>query len=325
MHRTRKVHFLCTVFGLAIACETPLERAPVQSDVVDLRVDYPAPDNGIQVRTPALAVGPYEEVMYCYYTTYTGPTSGIVGMIPFYSKTYGHHMFLKAVPVDKEYEDESLVDCTEAEPDRMPVLVQAVQNEMPDGTGDWVNLMPGYAFRLEEGQQFKIDAHFINPTDQSLLLNTAVNLELIPEEEVDHWVGSFDMDGVNFEIPPGVDQEISFDCALPTGSSVLSVGGHMHENGSRYLVELIRNQGSTPILEVDDWQSSYRYTPPTRFMRPGEVTIQEGDRLRTTCTWDNPYDAALTFPDEMCTTFGVASDLKSAYLCENGHTVRDGQ
>lgn len=325
---TVRIPRYCALFLVSmLACETPSQTPTPQADVVDLRVAYPVPEEGIQIRTPDLSVEPYEEVMYCYYDTYTGPPVGVVGMLPLYSKTYGHHVFLKAANDADDTPTGALVDCTSAEVEQMKesVFVQAVHNYFPDGTGDWLSLFPGYAFRLEQNQRLKLDAHFINPTDSALLANAAVNLELIPENEVEEWVGSFDLDGVNFEIPPGPNQSISFDCALPEGSAVLSVGGHMHENGTRYTVELIRGDTKIPLLDVPAWSEAYRYSPPMSNFWPGDIRIEEGDLIRTTCRWDNPTSNPLSYPEEMCTTFGVATGLLSSFLCENGEVIRDGQ
>ena len=311
-----------------LAC-AEVEEEPVkeESAVLDLRVDFPEPADGVQFLTPDLEIDPYEEVMYCYYDAYEGPEAGIVGMLPLFSKAYGHHVFLKDT---KDWDDTptgTLLDCTSGELVEMQesVFVQSVQNFYPNGTGDWLSLLPGYAFHLEENQQFKLDVHFINATEEALLANAAVNLELVPAEEVHTWVGGFDLDLVHFEIPPGEDTSISFDCPLPTGSSVISLGGHMHEHGLSYRVDLVRGEDLRPILQIDDWSEEYRYSAPMEMFWPGDVLIEEGDLLRTTCTWSNYEQQSLSYPDEMCTTFGVATGLTSGLLCQNGDIVEDGQ
>lgn len=41
----------------------------------------------------------------------------------------------------------------------------------------------------------------------------------------------------------------------------------------------------------------------------------EGDLLRTHCTWFNPQEEPLGFPDEMCTTSGALLGMESAQFC----------
>lgn len=320
-----------TVTGLLfpLACSKSVESECEEKEcsVVDLRVDYPQPVNGVQFLTPDLEVDPYEEVMYCYYDAYEGPAMGIVGMLAFYTRSYGHHALLKNT---KDWDDTptgTLVDCTDGELQEMrePAFLQSVSNYFPDGTGDWLSLLPGYAFRLEENQRVKVDVHFINPTDEALVTNAAINLELVPEEEVHTWLGGFDLDLVNFEIPSGEEVSASFDCPLPPGSSVISIGAHMHDHGKSYQVDLVRGEELISILNIEHWLEEYRYSSPIRSYWPGEVTIQEGDVLRTTCTWHNPGASPLVYPNEMCTTFGVATGLRSGLLCENGEITEDGQ
>ena len=78
-------------------CTEPVEPVePEEEAFVDIRVDFPDPvDEGQQFLTPDLEIGPYEEIMYCYYDTYVGPAAGVVGLLPMYSRTYVHHLLLR--------------------------------------------------------------------------------------------------------------------------------------------------------------------------------------------------------------------------------------
>ena len=293
---------------------------PDEESLVDIRAEFPAPqDGGQQFLTPDLEIEPYEEIMYCYYDTYVGPAAGVVGLLPMYSRTYVHHLLLRALESD-ETPDGTLEDCTVPNENQMvePVFLQEIQMFFPDGSGDWLSLLPGYAFRIEENQKLKLDVHFVNPTQDALLANVAVNLELIPEEEVEVWLGGFELDKAGLELAPGERTTASFDCPMPAGSSILSLGGHMHSSGEAFRVELVRGEEVTRLYDVPDWLPEYRFASPRSLYFPGQVQMEEGDLLRTTCTWNNETDQVLTFPDEMCTTFGVATDIMYGLICENG-------
>jgi hypothetical protein len=85
---------------------------------------------------------------------------------------------------------------------------------------------------------------------------------------------------------------------------VLAAGPHMHRLGKAFKTEILRGGLETDkvmLVEVPKWnfdlQEAYR----------SEQIIQPGDKLRTTCTYDNPSDKRVTFgettEDEMCFDF----------------------
>ena len=59
---------------------------------------------------------------------------------------------------------------------------------------------------------------------------------------------------------------------------------HMHQIGSSIRVDLVRADGSKScVINVPKWdfhwQGSYQFTQP--------IKVNAGDRLQTTCVWDN--------------------------------------
>ena len=46
--------------------------------------------------------------------------------------------------------------------------------------------------------------------------------------------------------------------------------------------------------------------------------IAAEDTLRTACTYENVHGEDLRFPQEMCTTKGLALGLEDAVFCVNG-------
>ena len=72
------------------------------------------------------------------------------------------------------------------------------------------------------------------------------------------------------------------------------------------------------IYEVEDWLPDYRFAAPvTHFGREG-YAVEAGDVFRTHCTYLNNGETELSYPDEMCTTFGVAFPLEEPIRCEAG-------
>jgi len=317
------------LLGLHGAC-TPSARdtAPtVDEDVLDLRVDWPdPPEGGLQIVTPDIELAPYDDILQCAYGEWDGPDMGVVSMVPLHPQQFHHHSLLKDVPPTDPNQTGDWVPCGGPEDSggmqRAPLFHAVLIDEL-QGDGDYLSLPEGMAMRLPAGQRWSADVHYINTTDQTVLVNNAFNLGLVPASEVTRWISSFEHDIGALDIPPGGEFSASFDCPVGEATNILSLSTHMHSYGTRYRIELVRTDGSTQLLvDVPSWDADYRYQPPRGDFKPGEVPVAPGDVVRTTCTWFNGTDSTLTFPTEMCTTSGVALDLQQPLYCENG-TVLD--
>jgi len=313
------------VLGLACQGETPGPTvtdsdtsAEEESDVIDLRARFPEPDeNTIQIVSPDMEVGPFTDLEMCYYGSYDGPDVGVNSFVQFHPFDFHHHSFLRNTPDEDTYEDGAFVPCPPASGGMArSQIFQAVKLADPKGDGDWISVPEGYAFAFPRGQRWYADLHYINTSEKPLIVNTAFNLGVVPAEEVHTWISTYDFDICDFTLPPQEVTAVSFDCPLPAGANVLSVFAHMHEAGQNYQVELVRADGTAQTLLETAWGLDYRYSPPNETYQPGEMVAEEGDVLRTTCTWNNTTDQAIMCPEEMCTTQGVASGMNGMTFCE---------
>jgi len=311
---------------LLIACEPDVIDSSYEmpDDVIDLRAVYPdPPEGGLQILTPDLAIPPFTEILWCYYDTWYGPDMGINSFVELHPVQYHHHSLVKDASSLESVSDGQFASCTDIEEAggmQIAPLVHASFLAGPRGDGSIVNMPSNMAFRLETGQKYSADIHYINSTDQTLLINSAFNIGLVPADEVEHWVAGFDLDVGYFELPADEETTLAFDCELETDVSVLTLLAHAHQWGTKYKIELISEDGGSEVLMDIDWKEEYRWSSPTVFFRLDDITIDEGDRIRTTCTWDNTSGGILSFPAEMCTTSGVAVGLSEPLFC-NGELV----
>ena len=290
------------------SCESPSEPnapgIPEGVDCVDLREDWrEAGENEYRIEVPTMVVPPGEEILFCYYGTYDGPDSGVVGFFPQEPTGFLHHTLLKRV-VDDEYEDGHLMDCTAPElqwPPK-PVLFESVGS----GTGGWINLPEGIAFKLSQGQRWVADVHYVNVSPDTICMNTAFYLDLVPEAEVDSYAAAFNLDAGGFTLPPEAETTESFHCEWEDDLNILSLSGHMHEHGEVFDV-LHHSPDSPPasVYRIDDWDPRFQSGAPVTYWEIGEFPVERGDSFETRCTWFNEEDSDLGYPDEMCTTFGV--------------------
>jgi hypothetical protein len=132
------------------------------------------------------------------------------------------------------------------------------------------------------------------------------------------WLGSLEID-----VPPGGTQTVVGDCHTGLRASepvtMLASWPHMHQTGTSIKTDLIRggNTDNTEnLVDVPAWnfhnQIYYPHDPP--------VQIAVGDVLRTTCTFQNPYDYPVSFGegtgDEMCFDFSLVYPI-TAFDFEN--------
>lgn len=317
---------------LLLACVEPREsffatEANQQNDT-DLREDIPdAPEHGITFQSPDFTVPPYTEIMYCYAGTYTGPTVGVNFLQVFQSLPYAHHTLLKVAP--SPVQDGVLEDCTyldgEQEMSELAPMFEAVGIEPEVGfNGNWFNLPEKVAFKLEHNQQWILEMHYVNTSENEILVNSAINLGFISIEEVEGFASPLHLDAGGVEVSPGAST-FTFDCEWPMDVNLLSIMGHMHNTGSKFTIEHIKPNGESALIyNVEEWLGGvYPFFPYFENFDPGELEIQAGDVFRTHCEWDNPTQDTLGFPEEMCTVGGVVYPLDTPFTCyEQDHLTR---
>jgi hypothetical protein len=177
----------------------------------------------------------------------------------------------------------------------------------------------GVAIQFQEGQKYVLDMHYINTTGCTMIVQNGVNIGTVALEEVENWAAPMRMDGGIVELPSGEETVVTYDCEFETDMTILSVGGHMHEHGTSYLVEHVdSSESATAIYDIDPWDEEYRDFPLLENFGDGELEVKQGDAFRTHCTWFNSTEGLLTFPEEMCTTFVVAYPLEKAVSCVLG-------
>jgi hypothetical protein len=121
------------------------------------------------------------------------------------------------------------------------------------------------------------------------------------------WLGT-----VRIDIPPNTtgystagDCDTSF---LDEPVNILSSWPHMHELGESLTTEILRGgdeAAKEPLVAVDGWNFNNQIYHP----HSPAVPVNPGDVLRTTCTYDNDSDTAVTVGegtgDEMCFNFAL--------------------
>ena len=173
--------------------------------------------------------------------------------------------------------------------------------------GGGARTMPeGYGVRVKPGSLIAVQLHYYSLTtpgpDQ-----TQVNLRVSETElgwaDVQPWTEVAWVLGLGMEIPAKTDDVTHvFEYTEEDSPFTLhDLALHMHTMGQSGEMRVIRQNGdeeclvSVPRWDFN-WQTAYALAEP--------VTVNPGDTVRLTCTWDNPTDDDAAWGegtgDEMC-------------------------
>lgn len=286
----------------------------VPCEGVDHTESFPDSPDVYQVASPVLQIPANSEILWCFFGAYEGPDAGVVD-VQMQSSAEGlmHHAVLHRY--DGERADGALIDCTDLQ-DQLalgPPLFE-ISNTSDNS---WFDLPEGFAYKLSQGQRWAADVHYINLTDEPICINVAWDLDLVDADEVETFVGAYNLDVADFEVPPGQHTR-AFECAWPQDVTLLSISGHMHFHGDSFAVDWL---GRDRVYAVEEWEDEYRFSSPVTTFEPGELAVPEGAVFRSACTWDNGGASTLRFPEEMCTTYGIAYPLDAPLLCADGEWI----
>ena len=298
--------------------------AELTDTTVDLRLtdaDYtlPSPDADVWWG-PEIEVAAGEDRVFCYFGTYTGPDVGVKTLTTF-QNDFGHHLVLMGTTASElDYPDGTVIDCTETGSLDMTTIEPMV---LPTGAfvgGEALlgqTLLPeGMAVKMDEGQRWVLQAHYINTGPDPIRAQDVAVLEYLDPAVVETWAAPMAMSHGSFSIPPGESGTVTMDCAFEQEWSVLYMLGHMHEWGTSIKLEQITPAETKVVLEVAEWSAEFRDAPPITRYADGEYDIPVDATFRTTCTWFNDTDEPLEFPHEMCVSVGMVYPQTTTVICD---------
>ena len=270
----------------------------------DNRVAIPdAPDSGLgmQFVMPEWTVPAGEELMWCWVTEWTPEQDVMVtGFQGFQAELGGHH--LVALGTSVPFEANYAYDCTDL--DSMNALEPLV---LPD-PGQQSHLPEGYAVRVPAGNQVVLQSHYVNYTDQDLLVADVVHL-YFADATADVVEASYViLNHGALELEQGL-VEAEVGCVMPADQAeynVTSLFGHMHELGSSLRIDVDQGAGLERLYEIEQWDVDFRDVPPITHWEPTEpLTLQAGDQLHLGCSFNNTTGHVVHFPEEMCTAVAL--------------------
>ena len=306
---------------LFAGCSLSPENATKSSEihVEDVRFDVPAaPERGFQWVMPDIEVPAFADQHTCIAGTYDGPDIGANQIETYQADGYGHHLLVWTGEVDPDlYPDGAAFDC--ADPSTMsgwlPIFIVHPDRSESGAVIASAMLPEGMGISLESGTRTITQVHYLNASDHAIRTRDVVNVTSIPAEDVATWAAPWGDGLTDMPLTPGEATTLTFDCAWPKAVSLLTLFGHMHQHGSSFSVDHLAGDSSVRLMDIPEWDPTYRDTPPlTEWEMPG-LPVAAGDVFRTSCTFYNDDDHELNYPDEMCASAGIAYPSKTPMFC----------
>ena len=160
---------------------------------------------------------------------------------------------------------------------------------------DWAQI-PGFGYRVEKGDQIRIETMIHNPTATSY---EKVFLEIsIPyaddatpapvKNAYPAWMDVASCENSGYDLPPGASKKTG---TVPVKYSgiLLGVGGHMHDYGQQLTLEDSTAKDPVAVLPAKtDAQGHLVSIPVVTFFQTGGYHFAAGDNLTITATYNNP-------------------------------------
>ena len=291
-------------FGLALAgCGSNPQG---ETNIRDLRIEVPAADPAyLDFVTNEAIIQPGEDKMFCRDFVYDGPDIAYSDIITMQGK-FGHHLIPLAKPATSPVKED--YDCskmTNFEPLTIPL-----GDKYPEGFGTF----------LPKGKVVVLQMHYVNTSSTPIRVRDVLRLKKKDISTVTNWTSALITANSEIVIAPGErDHKMVFDCTVPKDFDALMLGGHMHENGASFKMEIGPDADHlTAQYSVDQWKPEYRDSPPVNLYLTKPFKIMAGSLIRTTCVWNNTTDKEIKFPTDMCIGVGVVAGTKDPWVCYHG-------
>lgn len=158
---------------------------------------------------------------------------------------------------------------------------------------------PGMAAKLKGTINLRMQVHYLNTTIDELHAQVSLKLTKVDPSTIQQWVGQMHFNRTAMQIQPGNGQVLTTSCTIPSTFGpigLLNAVSHMHRRGVHFVAETSTGRS---LFDTTEWDEA----PPVNYDPP--VTVNPGESIKWTCTYNNDTGMTLTFGDsalknEMC-------------------------
>ena len=216
----------------------------------------------------------------------------------------GHHLIVYTIdhPVDLAPHP-----CSQGgQPSWTQVLATQLEKEeitFPEGVG----------FRVKAHQQYVMETHFINTTQDTLDIEAKLGVVYAEPGAVKERAATYFFGTMNIDLAPMASTEKTAECHPPRDMTMHTMFGHQHRMGTALdVLHLPGGKAGDAIYHSVDWEN------PGITTFDGGMDVTTDDVLRVTCKWDNTSPNRLRYPHEMCYAIGYYWPAETGLFCATG-------
>lgn len=290
---------------------------PASAGVRDLTVSLEPPASGYQVVTTPFEVPPYEEIEICTVVCaepHGDETLGWFDRVETLTSEGSHHMNVMVGSMsflDAFAGDGASAAALNLEEGQYPCSDIAYMESLfpvfpSQRTHQEITLPDGVAAPLIVPALMVFSHHYVNPTEDPLVINAAINFHTVPTEAVEE-VASLVFDSIDsIEVPAETNLTVSRTCVMERDVDVALVSTHTHQWGECATLNHYNGEdvSSDPFFVNRLWE-----TPPILHFAPGDYSLSTGEGVHYACHYSNLSGQTVindgTADGEMCVFAGV--------------------
>lgn len=319
---TRRNHaraIALSLLAVLAACTPPSSEhdagAPTGDVVVPL--EPPSPDEGFQVTIEAFAPK-HEEIWKCevirelpgddlFHYVHRVKSRQNAGM---------HHADLMSFFFTGLSLTPGQYDCDELYATYPELMEQGLFVYGSQAAEEEIVLPEGVAAPLPRDSAYMFEVHYVNASDQDVVVESYVNAYTMPEDDVTETIyGNVNRD-FDILIPAGATDHVEWTrCVFNKDADIHFLQSHTHERADRFELRAFDGETVGPLVyENDDWHAPkvMRLDPP--------MHITAGTGFEYTCFYSNPTDTDVVWgfnaSDEMCQFGYVFTPGDTDIVCE---------
>jgi hypothetical protein len=231
----------------------------------------------------------------------------------------GHHALLYASP------DVEAIGTTRAWEAADQISSRFLGGVGGEGVSGGLSKLPdGAVFRVPAGSGFYIQSHYLNASDAPMTTESALEVLIQDPTPGATVLSMFVSSTLDIAVPSGAPYEETLACDVQDDTALIMYVNHIHETGTSVTTVLHPAGALDQTLMVKQdarWDKEWTTHPNFDVMTLDKpLVLHKGDRLETTCKWNNNSGKTLKFPDEMC-GFITMYEGPTDRACANGKWV----
>ena len=162
---------------------------------------------------------------------------------------------------------------------------------------DWAEI-PGYGYRVQKGEQIRIETMMYNPTatsyDKAYLevaipFQEASDTAAAPRKNVyPAWMDVAACGNSGYDLPAGKSEKTG-TVTVKYDGVLIGVGGHLHDYGKEIVLQDMSRKETVATLDAKaDAEGHLESVPVKLFAEEGGYKFAKGDVLKISATYDNP-------------------------------------